>query len=427
MKMKKRVECLIMASVMAMGVTTGFEECVSADSGTTLTIYGNGTDLSQPYMQKIFEMYEEATGNKIDVQGLDENNYESIALTKFQTGDIPDLFLHNGGYSLDAYNPAENFVDFTDAEWVKDIEDTIVSQTMRGDVVYGLPFWECSLAGMIYNKTIFEEVGIDVPTNQAEFDEVCQKLLDAGIQPIYIAVKDTWPVFYRFAMDPIFTDEDKLKKLNSNQLTYSDIPEMADMLNWYKNSAEKGYFGNTYSTDTWDYSSEVLGYGEAAMMLGWDTWLYSDYDSESFDYTKDDFGIMPAFMGTTDEGTFEGANVNLFLANKNGEHVEEAIDFINFAADPENYNIAFDGIVTSPCLKGQNTIATTVQYEDVRELADKIARPSVTNMEIIGYSDIDGGKCIQELLSGNVNVEECLKLMDDARIKIAQSQQVEGF
>lgn len=438
-KRGKKIAALLISTALAAGMLSACsggsgdakKESKKTDSksdgGVTLTLYGNADDAAKPYMKKIFQLYEEKTGNKIDVQGLDASNFESVCLTKFQTGDIPDILMHFGGYSLDAYNPAENFVDFTDAKWVDDIADTSKAQTMRDGVVYGLPFWESSVSGCFYNKKIFEEQGLKVPTTQAEFDEVCQKLLDAGIQPIYMAAADSWPLLYQFGMDPIFKDGDLLEKINSNQTTYSDIPEMTSLLEWYKTSAEKGYFGKDYSTDTWDYSSEVLGTGEAAMIFCWDTWFDTDYDSESYDYTSDDFGLMPIFMGTAEEGTYEGGNNSLLLVNKNGDKVDTATEFVNFCADPENYNEAFDGIATTPTFKGMTTNKLSSQYQGAEESIAKVGNPSIANPEIIGFSQNDGGKCIQELLVGNIDVKECLKLMDDERIKVATSQNVEGF
>ncbi len=431
---RKKIWAAVMAAIMLAAAVTGCgggsEEGAKGEAskdGVTLTLYGNADDAAKPYMQKIFELYEEETGNKIDVQGLDASNFESVCLTKFQTGDIPDVLMHFGGYSLDAYNPAENFVDFTDAEWVDDIADTSVAQTMRDGVVYGLPFWESSVSGCFYNKQIFEEQGLEVPATQAEFDAVCQKLLDAGIQPIYMAAADSWPLLYQFGMDPIFAEGDLLEKINSNQTTYSDIPEMHSLLEWYKTSADKGYFGEDYATDTWDYSSEVLGTGEAAMIFCWDTWFDTDYDSESYDYTSEDFGLMPIFMGTAEEGTYEGGNNSLLLVNKNGDHVDTAIEFVNFCADPDNYNQAFDGVATTPTFKGMTTNKLSSQYQGAEDSIAKVGNPSIANPEIIGFSQNDGGKCIQELLVGNIDVKECLKLMDEERIKVATSQNVEGF
>ena len=67
-------------------------------------------------------------------------------------------------------------------------------------------------------------------------------------------------------------------------MSYADIPEFTDMCTWFKEAADKGYFGKNFASDTWDYTSEVLGTGEAAMLFCWDTWFDTDYDSESYDY-----------------------------------------------------------------------------------------------------------------------------------------------
>lgn len=386
-------------------VSTEKKEAADAPSGgITLTLYGNADDAAKPYMQNIFQLYEEKTGNKIDVQGLDASNFESVCLTKFQTGDIPDILMHFGGYGLDAYNPKENFVDFTDAEWVDDIADTSKAQTMRDGVVYGLPFWESSVSGCFYNKKIFEQQGIKVPTTQTEFEEACQKLVDAGIQPIYMPAADSWPLLYQFAMDPIFKDKNLLDKLNSNQTTYSEIPQMKSMLEWYKNCADKGYFGKDYATDSWDYGSEVLGTGEAAMLFCWDTWFDTDYDNESYEYKGDDFGLMPVFMGSAEEGTYEGGNNSLLLVNKKGGKVDAAIEFVNFCANPENYNEAFDGVATTPTFKGMKKNKLSSQYEGAKDSIAKVGNPSIAWGEVIGFSQNEGGKCIKELLVGNTDV-----------------------
>lgn len=438
-KTRKKLLATVLSVVLASGMLAACGPKPEGEGGdkeksggkdknkVTLSLYGNAGDAARPYMQKIFKLYEEKTGNKIDVQGLDASNFENVSLTKFQTGDIPDILMHFGGYSLDAYNPEQNFVDFSDAKWVEDIVETSVAQTKRNGIVYGLPFWESSVSGFFYNKKIFEKLGLKVPTTQDEFDKVCQKLLDGGVQPIYMASADSWPLLYQFGMDPIFKDTELLNKLNSNQTTYSEIPEMTKLIQWYKTSADNGYFGKNFSTDTMDYASEVLGTGEAAMMLCWDTWFDTDYDSKSYDYKSDDFGLMPAFMGTIEQGTYEGGNNSLLLVNKNSDNVDTAIDFVNFCADPVNYNQAFDGVATAPTFKGMTTNRLSSQYKEAEESIKKVGNPSIANPEIIGFSQNDGGKFIQELLVGNVDVQKCLKLMDEERIKVAASQNVKGF
>lgn len=423
----------IAAVVLAMGSIAGCSNTETKNSsqdkeeGVTLTLFANAIEVKKPYLEKIIKMYEEESGNKLDVQGIDTDNYDGIARTKFQTGDVPDIFMCFGGQEMDAYNPEKTFVDFTDAEWADDVNETILSQITRDGKVYGIPYGEYSTSGCLYNKKIFEEQKLQVPATQKEFDEVCQKLLDAGIQPIYMGIKDAWPMFYQFAMDPIFADSELLDKINTNQITYSEIPEMKKMLEWFKNCAEKGYFGDRYMTDTWDYYSEVLGTGEAAMAFLWDTWLYETYDSEAYEYAPEDFGLMPAYMGTAEKGSFEGPNLITFTAPKEGRHVEEAMDFINFMGKPENYNIAFEGISTAPIFNSMTSNKATPQYEESKEWIEEVGNPSIAITEIKGYENTEGSKAIQELLVGNIDVEECLKMMDEGRIKICKSQKVDGF
>lgn len=424
MKQKKVLALTLAAAMVLCGssVTT-----VAAKEGVTLTLLGSANDINKPYLEKIFAMYEEATGNKIEIQGIDTDNFDNIALTKFQTGDVPDVFMTFGGQELDQYNSVKTFVDLSDSAWVEDVNDMVISQVTRDGHVYGLPYGEASVSGCLYNKRIFEELNLEVPKTQAEFDEVCQKLSDEGIQPIYMGIKDAWPMFYQFGMDPIFADAELLEKINTNQITYAEIPEMRSLLEWFKNTGDNGYFGKAYMTDTWDYYVEVLGTGEAAMAFLWDTWLYQNYDSESYDYTAEDFGIMPIYMGTTEKGTFEGPNASVFTVPKEAKHMDEAMELITFMANPDNYNVAYEGVATTPIFNSMTTIDTTPQYEESKDWIDEVGNPSIAVTEILGYSNTEGAKCIQELLVGNIDVDECLKRMDESRIKICKAQQAEGF
>lgn len=401
---------------------TETESASDSGGGVTLTLYCNADDMAKPYMQKIISLWEEESGNKIDQQGLDTDNAETIALTKFTTGDIPDLYVHFGNSNLKNFNPEENFVDWTDAEWVSDIQDSVLPQATYNDKIIGLPFWEASNSGCFYNKKIFDELGISQPKTQEEFDKVCAKLLENDIQPIYLAAADSWPILYQFALDPVLEEHPEyIEQLNAGELTYAEIPEFTSMCEWFLSAAEKGYFGKNFASDTWDYCSEVLGTGEAAMLFCWDTWFDTDYDSESYDYAGEDFGIMPVFMGTCEEGTYEGGNVNLMMANKNGDHVEEAKDFINFMSVPENYNQAFDGISTAAVFKGQTTNVNSTQYEENKDSVDQLIRASSAQPKIVGYNQGEGGKALLQLMSGDITVEECIKLIDDDRIATLKS------
>jgi raffinose/stachyose/melibiose transport system substrate-binding protein len=399
-----------------------------AKGGVTLTVMANAMHLEKAYIKKAFELYEEKTGNTLELQGIPSDNFEQVSQTKFNTGDIPDIFLSFGNNTLAAYNPEENFVDFTDAEWVSDLEEVSYAQAEYRGKVWGLPFWEASATGFLYNKDIFEKYNLSIPTTQDEFMDVCAKLKEEGITPFYLAFKDAWPILEQVGMDVMFSQEDILTKINTNKTTYSDMPEMTAMVQWYKDMADNGYLGENYTTNTWDYAAEALGTDKYAMMLGWDVWLYTVLNV-SYEGKADKFGLMPAFTGTNEEGTIEGPNNALMLANKNSKNVEAATEFVNFMADPENYNAAFDGVTTAPVFKGQNTIVVTPQYKEAEEngILEKVRRASSTWGNVIGFSQAEPAKCIQEVMLGTSTIEEALANMDADRISTAKAQQAEGF
>lgn len=429
----KRLVCLAVgiAAVLfaACNINRGTDKQQAAEmeEKVVLTLYGSANDIKKSYIQKIIKMYEEESGNKIDIQAIDTGNFHEIVLKKYQIGENPDLLMCFGGYELEAYNPGKTFVDFSDADWIDDVNSEILLQIENGGHVYGLPFWEYSVSGCLYNKKIFERYGLEIPRTQEEFQKVCQTLLDKGVQPIYMPVKDDWAIFPQFAMDFIFRDEKLLEQLNRNEITYSEIPQMREMLEWYQSSAESGYFGENYMENMYADSARALGSGEAAMAFLWDTWLYTDYDENKYLYKRSDFGIMPAFMGTSNEGSFEGGNLNLIMVSKKGKHVKEAEEFINFMAEPENYNQAFDGVYTRKIFNDMKINMVTAQYEENRQWIEAVGNPSIACRRIAGYAESDGERCIQELLVGNIDVDTCLSMMDQQRIAACKNQQIEGF
>ncbi|WP_297301785.1 extracellular solute-binding protein [uncultured Oscillibacter sp.] len=437
--MKRRFFAILLAGVLALSLAacgggggssdggSGSSGGSSSSGGVTLTLMGNANDLAKNYMTSIFEQYESATGNKLDFVSIEDSNFDTVATSKFATGDIPDLFMHFNNSTLNNYNVESNFYYMNDESWIGDLTDGAKAYCEDGSGnILGLPFWESSVSGCYYNKTLFDELGLKPATTQAEFDTLCQALVDAGHTAI------CWPAngccwMYQFGLDPLFADDPALlEKINSNQIAYADIPAVESMLEWVKSAADKGWFGGSYLTDGWSDISTIMGTGEAGMVFIWDTWFYTDFD-EGNGYTKEDFALMPVFMNTADQGTYEGGNLNMLMVNKNSQNLEAALDFIRFCATAENYNKAFEGVSTVSCFKGQTTNIQSEMVTDAMDSINKLQRTSTAEPKVIGYTQRETGSAVQELFLGNVDAAGCVKLMDDYRMTSAKALGTPGF
>lgn len=380
-------------------------------SGKSLTVWGIAPDLDRDYIKKACQRYEDLTHNTIEIIQYDKDKINA-QMAKAFNGEIemPDIFVSYGGTNIDAFNPVDNFYDFSDASWVNDLTNTSINQTVYNGKIIGLPLWEASISGTIYNKDIFEKYNIEVPKTQQEFMDVCEILLQQGITPLYLPAKEISMLLYQFPLDTLVENSDILKKLNTNEIGYQDIEGFSDIVKWYKTMADKGYFGNDYMNNDWNGMSPALESEKYAMLLGWDTWLYSDYKGDA-----SNFGLMPAFMGVPDQGTFEGPNLNLFMVNKNSKEIDLALDFITFLSDPYNYNVIFEGISTAPVFKNQVNSISTPQYLENERLIEKNYHNSIAWLRIKGFSQMDASCILEYMQSQRMSIDDCLEKMNELR------------
>ena len=388
----------------------------AASDENTLTVMGKKTDLEKSYMTSIFRQYEQATGNELEIISYEDAEFETAAAREFSEGRVPDVLLHFHNADLGRFNVDENFYPLNDEPWADELTDSARAYCEdKAGRLLGLPFWESSVSGCYYNKTILNGLGLRPAATQTEFNTLCQALAETGYTPIcWPADGCTW--MPQFGLDPIFADDPALlEKLNKNELSYADIPAVTDMVQWLSDAAKKGWFGPDFLDTGWDAISPALSSGQAVMTFIWDTWFYTDLAGDG-KYTVDDFALMPVFMGTADGGTYEGGNLNMMMLNKNNPKLDLAREFLSFCADPENYNVAFDGIATVNCFTGQTTNIQSPMVTDAGASIAANERVSTAATRIVGYSAEDVSAALDDLFRGRTDVAGCVQRMDALRL-----------
>lgn len=420
-KLLSVISSFLMLTVSACNIN------IASDDSESLTLFMKKSDAEKTYIQKIIDLYESSTGNKIKPVIVENADFDRKSAEAFAGDDVPDLFFNYNDSSLEEFNIPEHFYYMNGEKWVDELTDSVKASCLdsEGNVI-GLPFWENSLSGCYYNKKILDSLGLRPATTQAEFDTLCDALKTVGYTPLYWSSNGcNW--MFQFGLDPIFSDNpDLLDKLNRNEITYSDIPEVWDMITWFEKASSKGWFNSNYAEASWDDIAPALENGESVLLFVWDTWFDTDF-KENGKYSRDDFEVMPIFMNTDNMGTYEGGNMNMLMVNKNSPRLDMALEFLDFCATPENYNIAFKDVSTVKCFKHQTTNIQSEMVTDAETSIKAHQRVSTARLKIIGYKQNDVGEAVLQLFQGKTDVKGCIDLMDKYRIANAKELGTEGF
>ena len=192
---------------------------------------------------------------------------DNLMKTKLATGEMSDVFNYNSGSLFLALNPDQNLVPLTDEEWVADLSEEFKSVVSTSNGTYGAPTAPSQAGAVMYNKKVYADLGLEVPTTWAEFRANNEKIkADGKITPIQQTYGDTWTsqlfVLGDFAnvaaQDPEWADQ-----YTANKRKYAQQPALQGFLN-QQQAYEDDFFNKNYQSATFEDGLKALGAGEAA-------------------------------------------------------------------------------------------------------------------------------------------------------------------
>lgn len=188
----------LLLSACAPSASSGGSADPSAEE-VTLTVWSWRTEDIEKY-NKIFDVYEEAhPGVTVEFEAFQNTEYNQILTTGLAGSDGPDIPM------VRAYGQLQPNIEAGQLEPIDGkVEglDAIAPSVLAGakgkedGKTYAVPLATQTLQ-MFYNKGIFEEQGLEVPTTWDEFIALNTELKDAGITPMALGAKDAWilPIF----------------------------------------------------------------------------------------------------------------------------------------------------------------------------------------------------------------------------------------
>ncbi|MFD2351297.1 extracellular solute-binding protein [Nonomuraea ferruginea] len=189
----------MLASAVAVLATAALASCGSgsepAADGTVTLSFMTGSDQSTVDTSKaLADAFMKADPTiKIDMEhqpGGSEG--DNVVKTRLSTGEMTDVFWYNSGSLLQALNPAQTLVDLTGDPVLAQVQPDYLPVVSHDGKAYGVPATTMGGGGILYNRKVYERLGLEVPRTWADFMANNDTIKAAGVTPVISTFKDTW-------------------------------------------------------------------------------------------------------------------------------------------------------------------------------------------------------------------------------------------
>lgn len=434
----KKLLALALIATMALGLVG----CGSSDDTTSTTTESTDSttevaDSDKPYdgvtltflasqdwiydaEYDLAEQFYEETGITIDYQIVDADTYTSVLMTKLNAGEGVDLFAaQSGAFDIvTSYNVEENAVDLSGESWAGNVEELAAEQCSVDGTLYGQPIFDVTDSWVIsYNKDIFDELGLEIPTTYDEFAEVCDAILAAGITPIYECVSDGWHHTLWFPETCVQVENleaGTADLLNANEATFSGNETMTAILDEIVDMVDSGYWGDNYMANTYADQAKYFVSGEYAMTI---TNLGFVETVAAYDETYDTSSIGYFIMPLADNQTI-GVNAACptRFVSSSSENVEACLLYLEFLAETESLTYLTENTDRFSHLPYTNAIST---YSDAKEeFYEMYSEGGTVYQTAVSYVNpqwTEIGNNISAMILGEITAEEMLQDIDSMR------------
>jgi len=192
---------------------------------------------------------------------------DNIVKTRLATKSMNDVFFYNSGSLFQALDPTKTLVDLSDQPFVSNLSDAFISTVKAGDGVYGVPYQTAMGGGILYNKKVFDQVGVKVPTTWEEFAANNDKIKAAGIAPVGQTYADTWTSQLFVLADYCNVQTavpDFATKYTANQAHYADTPAALAGFQHLEEGFQKGWWQEDFGSAKFDDGLNLLAEGKIA-------------------------------------------------------------------------------------------------------------------------------------------------------------------
>jgi raffinose/stachyose/melibiose transport system substrate-binding protein len=329
-----------------------------ASSGSTDKVSGTlnilvpsaaGSDAGFKAVNAAFEKkYPDA---KIVFTTVPTNNWASVESSRLSAGNVDVLvaspiatpaYVPAGSESFDAKAAdAGTFVDLSNESFMKNWTPTVIDALKYKGKDYSVPTGLSYYTGVFYNKDLFAKQGLQVPTTWTEFVALADKLKAAGVAPLGIGGKDSWPAGLAMLAAvqgayPGQSDKADLAEQLWKQKAKLTDPKLVDVLK--KVDAMYGYAEPNFAGVAYSDVPSLFANGAVAMTPD-GTWNQTTIDAAVAGKFSYGYFPIPTSDKAADNATLGGKVEIRLSATTNSKNKAAALAYLEFFSQPENYKL----------------------------------------------------------------------------------------
>jgi raffinose/stachyose/melibiose transport system substrate-binding protein len=337
----KRTLTLITTVVAAGALLSGCSTGASEEDANTLKLWHFESETSAMGIawDQAIKTFEEETGAKVEFEAKSFEQIRSTASQVLNSNEAPDILEYNKGNATAGLLASQGLLAPIDDAvekygWADKLAPSLQTTArydekgvMGSGSWYGIPNYG-EYVEVYYNKDMFAQYGIAVPTTYEEFEAALQTFVDNGVTPLAEAGAE-YPIgqlWYQLALsqgDRDFVDDYQLYK---NPVDWQG-PELSYASEKLAEYVDKGYI----SKDVTGIKAEDMGVsfmsGQYPIMVS-GSWWYGRVINESSGF---DWGTF-LFPGSE---MAPGSSGNLWVVPENAANKDLAYKFIDITMRPE--------------------------------------------------------------------------------------------
>lgn len=308
----------------------------SGEKTTIRMAYWNSEDTVADLLAYLAEAVPDV---EIEYQFIDNSSYSTIIDTQLSAGEGPDIICESPATAL-KHAKLGYLADLSELGALYSNAGTSV-YSYNGSV-YALPgiSW---FEGVYYNKAIFAENGIELPTTFDEYIAVCKQFMDLGIKPLSAGLK-SWEPMLKNSMAFVTAEYLSTSEGKGFGEAYREGTTTLDgVWNTYIEKWSDMITEGVYTTDMTgidhDQALDEFATGGSAMFCS------GPWDLEAIQSKNPDLelGMFPFYGTTASAGWLIGGPGCGFAANASSENLEATLKVLAALSTPEGQEALWAG------------------------------------------------------------------------------------